>query len=166
MTNSGQSQDPRRPSNEVDRPLSDHASNGHHPAPAPDGATATPVPDQGELHSWLEAERQIQELEAGEANVRLMNAAADVAEAEAEEAWSRADAEPGHQKMSLWERGVKYALLTLLTLAAIALAIGLSIASPWLLSVSVLLATIAAVKEFKGKEEEQTPQGEEKKGDP
>jgi hypothetical protein len=165
MTDSEQSQ-PRQPSSgEVDHARGRSASNGRSSKPAPDGETPLPAPGREDPQPGLETQRQLQGLEAEKAVVRWMNAVADEAQAKADEAKHRAEKEPKRQRMSLWERGIRYGLLTLLTLAAIGLEVALFVVSPWLFSLSLLIAGIAAVKQFGGNEEGGS-RDDEREGDP
>lgn len=155
---------PRRGSREAHFPVA-RTNNRKLPAePTLSGDTSTLDPDGLGFDEWIERNKQLIGLRAEEAQLRLLDSVADLAEAHAEEAGHQAAAEPARQKMSLWERAVKLFSDALLTLTVIGLAIAILLVSPWL-SLGLPLTAVAAWRRFGHKGEDHRPPADDE-GDP
>jgi len=130
------------------------------------------VPSWGRFETWLEMTHRLLGLQAEEASLRRIDAAATQAAAKAEEAAQRAAAEPERQKISLLERTVelllrvlKYGLAALLTLVVIGLEIALFAFSPGLFSLNLLVAFGVIWRQVARREKRESRE-DERKGDP
>jgi hypothetical protein len=173
MKDSEAPQGPHRSSNKTDL-APGRSSNGHRPDPSSNpGGPQPPTSDWPGFETWVEMRHRLIDVEADEARVRRLKAAASVAEAKAKEAMHHARAEPKRQRMTLLERTtalgleiLKYALAGSLTLAIIGLQIVGFLINPWLLSLNLLIGCLGLwARRFatRGKEEQGPPHSE---GDP
>lgn len=157
---------PRQGGREANFPVARTNNSQPSSTPTRSGDTSNPAPDGLGFDEWLEMRKKLVGLGVEEAQMRLLDSVADLAEAQAEEAGHQAAAEPKRQTMSLWERAVKLLLVALLTLAVIGLAIAMFFFSPWLLSLGLPLTAIAAWQRFGKKEKEERKSRSDDEGDP